>query len=797
MLQDLLHACRMLRRHSTVTVTAILTFAVGIGVNMVTFSVLDAAILRPLPYSDPARLVNVYQTGFSVDGTRAPGLLITKGLVGVVRGFSEIFERVEVMRRPSPLSLAEAVDETVALGGFGVGLPALLGVQPQLGRSFDHRDVDTQEAVLLSDGYWKRRYGGDRSVIGRRIRFPDRTYAVVGVMPPTFRHFMGDADAWIAIGERDGSDLAARLRRDLDVEQAQHRLDQLLAREPHGPMPLELQIVPAGWQRSSKLPPGFVSRVPWSTLVSLMAATILVLLIACANVGNLLLARAFDRQGEIATRAALGASRAQVFRQFFVEGLLLAATGGAVALGVAWVGIQLLPSLIPRDLAPLLMGAWTPELNYRVVAFGGVAVMLAGIASSALPALRASRRAARVVSGGATATASRTLRNVRRAFQGLQIALTVVLLVGGGLFGRSLYSMATVQNGFDSRNLVYAQLRLPSHSYQQRERQMLFLDELASQVGILPGISRATLGPSPVSGEGSTSARLIPDGDATRTAVIGARLYNVTPTYFAVAGITLRRGRAFSVADDSSAPKVVIVSQNIAERFWPAADPIGRRLAFFRDERAYTVVGVVPHLKTVSFQSDSGELYFPLAQTAGALPGLLMKVASPLGVPHALRARVQVLDPEVVVARVATVEHLFDEADPLGRSRFFAVVFGMLASTGLLTAAVGLHGLMAVSVGQRRQEFGIRVALGADRPAIFWLVARDAAVPLFGGLLVGLTVAYWLSRGLASQLFQVGSHDPATFWMTGAFIVLVATLALVGPVRRAVDVPPSQALRTE
>jgi putative ABC transport system permease protein len=800
MLRDIRHAFRVLRRHPASAVTASLTLAVAIGASAVIFSVIDAAVLRPLPYRDPDRLVNVYRIGLSVDGTRIPGNAVTGDLVAVVRGVTHVFERVEVVQRPSPKALAASVDESVSLGGFGPGLPTLLGVQPQLGRAFVQDDVTAQQAIVLSDGYWQRRFTRDPAVIGKSVVFAEQAYVVVGVMPPTFRHFMGQADAWIAIGDRDGSDLAARLRPGLPVAQAQRLLDQALARLPHGAVPLEMQIVPAGWQRNIKLPAGFVSRVPWSVLLCLMGAMVFVLLIACANVANLLLAQTVERQGEIATRAALGATRGQLFRQFLTEGLLLAATGGVAAIGVAWAGIRLVPATVPASLVPVLMGAWLPQFDLRVLTFTLVAVLAAGVCSSTIPAVRASRwqTPPSLQAGARGMTGSRTQRNARRGFQAVQIALTVVLLVGGGLFGRSLLRMVRLPPGFDAKQLMFVEFSLPARSYLQGAQKLAFLQQLAERLSTVPGVSGVTVGPPPpASGMAITTGRLVPDGELSRAVATTVRLYSVAPNYFQVARIPLLQGRAFGRDDYADAPSVIIISENAANRLWPGGQAIGRRLAFRRDERPYTVVGVVPHLKTTTFTADGIELYLPLSPTTNASPGLLMRVALPSGVPNAVRAHARALDPDVAVTRVGTVERLLAEADPLSQSRFYALLFGALASTGLLTAAVGLYGLMAVSVNQRLHEIGVRVALGADRHAVGRLVVRDASGPVVIGLLAGLLAAFWLSRLVAGQLFQIASRDPATFVATGGFMLIASALALVVPVWRACHVDLGDALREE
>jgi predicted permease len=613
-------------------------------------------------------------------------------------------------------------------------------------------------------------------------------------MPPTFRHFVGaQTDAWLPIGDHDGTNLAARLRPGLTVPQAQRQLDALLARMPPSSHRLELQILPADWMRAATPPPGFVARSPRLMLFSVMGAVGFVLLIACANVANLLLARTLGRQREIAVRGALGAGRWQLVRQFLIEALVLSCLGGLVATAMAWCGIRAIPAMVPARLVPSLLGISLPLLDLRVFAFGALAVVMAGVLSGAVPAVRASRPVAvgGLLAGGQRVSGSGQ-RRIRHVFQALQVALALVLLVGAGLFISSFLRMVTMPSGFDSTRLVYVEFNFPRQAFPLSEpaRRSAFADELTSRVSAVPGVEAVTLGQPPVKGGFSTD-RLVPDGDPARAALVRTHSFYVRPDYFHVAGIPLKAGRTFGAEDHRSAPRVVIISENAAGRLWPGRSAIGGRLD------GYTVVGVIPHLKTVDFASDGVELFYPAAQHSYPPALLVRRAAGTASVAQSIRALVKAVDPRVSVQRIGTVEHLLAESDPVGSSRFYALLLGTLAALGLLTASVGLYGLISFAVGQRVHEIGVRMALGADRQRIRRLVIREALVPVALGLAAGVVIAGWLSSSLASQLFHVSPHDPATFVAIVTLVLAASAISLVVPVRRATRLDPVDALREE
>jgi predicted permease len=790
MLNDVRQAFRLLARNPGFTLVACLILALGIGANAAIFSVVDAALFKPLPYKDADRLVDVYQVAQSVDGERFP--ILFEGHADIVREIRQVFEGVEAFSSARPMALATGTDQSPWVGGLAPALPAFLGVRPQIGRDFTREDVLAHDTIILSDGFWQRAFGRDPGVLGKTIAFADRSCVVVGVMASTFRYFVGArADAWLPIDDRDGSNFAARLRPGLTLEQAQRDLDAALMRLPPSPRPLQLQIREAEWNR--------IQASTRTMLLSVMAAVGFVLLIACANVANLLLARTLGRQREIAVRGALGATRGQLVRQFLIEGLVLAGLGGVVAAAVAWIGIRVIPAIMPGSLSQSLLGVSLPHLDLRVLAFDCLAVLFTGILCGVVPALRASRSAAGdglLAGGQRIAGSSRGQRRIRIAFQTLQIALTLVLLAGAGLLIGSVLRMVNTPSGFDADRLGYVSLTFPPQSLPLQSQKSAVADELVARLSVLSGVRGVALGPPPVAG-GTSTIPLAPENEPSHSVLMRTNNFYVSANYFQVAGIGLKEGRPFGPEDQPNAPHVVIISENAAGRLWPGRSAVGERLQRGTHKEAYTVVGVLPHLRTIELANDDVQLFFPMAQ--GGFPSsVVLRTTGDIGtVAASVRAEVLAINPRVIIQRIGTVDHLFAELDPIGSPRFYAVLLGSLAGLGLLTAAVGLYGLLSYTVSQRTREIGVRVALGADRARVRRLVLRDAFGPVALGIGGGVVAALWLSKFLASQLFHVTPQDPTTFAMMVALLVIVSGLAVVAPVLRATRIDPVDALRAE
>jgi predicted permease len=795
--QDVRFAWRQARRTPGFTATAVVTLALGIGANVAIFSVVDAALFRPLPYRDADRLVNLFVTV----QTRAGGqtqIEVTGRHLDDLRAIRQVFEGVDAFDDYSPKALATGFDASPLVGAITPTFPAFLGVTPQLGRAFTQDDVIASDRVIISDGYWQRAFNRDREVIGKTIAFSDQACVVVGVMPPTFRYFVGaQTDAWLPLAERNGDRLAARIRPGMTLAQAQRELNAALARPGSTWKPVAVEIAPAEWNRGADS-----SSSAGSTrmmLFSLLGAMGFVLVIACANVANLLLSRSFTRQREIAVRGSLGATRFQLVRQFLIEGLVLAGLGGVAATMLAWWVIRAIPAIVPARLTYSVLGASMPQLDMRVLAFGCLAAVLTGVLCGAVPAFRATRCSAAdglLAGGQSVAGPTRGQRRTRDAFQTLQVAMTMILLVGAGLLLASVIRMVTVPMGYDPEDLGCAYLTFPRTANARPDDRRAFFDELVARIAAVPGIRAATVGQSPVSGH--TGHQFLPeqrDGLAAKAAPL--EQFEVRPAYFRVAGIPLREGRMFGPEDGPNAPPVAIISENAARRFWPGRSAIGQRFTWSPGQPLLTVVGVVPHIKTHALARDGVEAYLPVAQT-GEPSSLLFRVSGePAPVIAAIRAAIRSIDPRVTVSRITMVDSLFAEFDPIGSLRFYALLLGAGAGLGLVMAAVGLYGLLSYSVSRRTREIGVRIALGAGMWRVRRLVVVEGLVPIAVGITVGLVAATWLSQLVASQLFQVKPHDPVLLGAIVILFVLVCAVAAFVPVRRATRVDPAEALRTE
>jgi putative ABC transport system permease protein len=795
MLGDIRHAFRLSCRTPGFSLVACITLALGIGATTVIFSVLDAALFRPLPYKHADRLVDVFVESQSRDGNRV--LIRPSGRSAErLRAIVQVFDGVEAFSEASPMLLATGSDLAPWVGALAPSFTTLLGVSPQVGRAFTAEDVQGGGAILLSDAYWRRAFNGDTSVIGRTVTFTDRVCVVVGVMPPTFRYFVGPrTDAWLPTAERDGERLAARIRPGITLDQAQRELNTALANDGGRAMRVELSL--AGWDRGSGYGRGGGLRTfsERTMLFSLLGAVGFVLAIACANVASLLLSRAAARQQETAIRSAVGATRLRLVRQFLAEGFVLAGVGGLAATGLAWGGIRVIPAAVPADLLNTILGASLPELDARVLTFELAVVTLTGLLCAIVPAIRASRPAVGglLASGQAIAGASNATRRAQSVFQALQVAMTVVLLAGAALMVTSVVRMLAVPKAFDATNLGYASLTIPRKAYEQPAQQRAFFEELTARVTAIPGVDGAAVGNPPVA---STSRRFLLD-DREEAGAVALELFPVQPDYFRVVRLPLSEGRVFGPEDGPTAPRVAIISSNAASRFWPGQSAIGKQFRVWEGTPLLTVVGVVPHTRTINLASDGVEAYVPVAQYAYPSSLVFRTTGDAAPVIAAIRESVRQIDARITLARIGSVEKLYAEFDPLGSPRFYAWLLGLFAGVALVTAVVGLYGQLSHAVGRRTREIGVRIALGADLSRVRWLVVRDALGPVIVGICAGLVASRWLSRYIASQLFQTQPDDPLTCGVIVLVLLTAATAAASGPVRRASRVDPVETLRAE
>jgi predicted permease len=580
----------------------------------------------------------------------------------------------------------------------------------------------------------------------------------------------------------------ARVRPNLTLEQAERLLDAAAERRHVGMTP-DVDLYPIDTHYTLRQSTG---------LKLAFGAVGVVLLIACANVANLLLARVAARRRETAVRSALGATRGRLIRQWIMEGLLLAAAGGAGALALASWGTAVWPALIPPELG--FFAANLPVIDLRALAFCGAAVVLTGVLCSVLPALRASGPDLVHALDGCASIAGPTIggRRLRLGLQAAQVALTVVLLGGAGLLATSFVRMVRTDYGYDADRLAMARLALPAAPYPDSASRVVFFDDLIARVRRTPGLSVA-YGNPPASGSGGV--RFIPFGREDAAGKESVGIFAADPEYFAVAGIPLRAGRLFDGSDGPGGPEVVLIDERTAARYWPGQSPIGQRIGYRSAGPWKTVVGVVGHVKTRDFTDRAGtvQVYFPVAQASPGLSGrsrtMIVRADDPAAALASIRAIANAMDPEVTISVHERVSALYD--DVFVRPRFYMIVMTLVAGMALLTATVGLFAVLNYSVTQRAREIGVRLALGADPRSVRGLVVREALVPVAAGTVAGLAVCFWLTRWFTSLLYATAPHDGLALGLVPLTVTVAAVAAAWVPARRATTLDPVATLRAD
>ncbi|HZT72381.1 MAG TPA: ABC transporter permease [Terriglobales bacterium] len=805
MLADLRYALRTLRKSPGFAAVAILTLALAIGANTAIFSAVDAVLLRPLPYPDAGQLAGVWETNLA-SGNRiqvsGPDFgdwsRQTRGVFSGIAAYAS-----------APLSISgDGIrPERVIVGAVGAGFFSTLRVNPELGRWFtaaEHRPGVTG-ATLLSDGLWRRLYGADPAVLGRTVVVDGVPSVIVGVMPPAFR-FPDDAELWLPLehwgvvdsGSRTAMNyrVVARLGAGVSLGKAQAAMTALAARlrRQYGTHTGAL-VVGLRRQLAGDLGPA---------LWILLGAVGLLLLIACVNVANLLLARAAARRRDFALRAALGASRGRLLRQGVTEGLLLALLGGAAGLLVAAWGTAALRSAA----AAILPSYAQVRLDAGVLLFTFGLALATGVLFGLAPAWQSARSDphAALQTGGARLAAARG--RLRSALVIAEVALSFVLLIGAGLMLRSLGALLAVPLGFQPQHLWVADVSLPEDApaYSQPAAVARFFDQLLARVRALPGVTAAAAASALPLGNGqSTNGAFVIAGrpPAQENLLPYAEYREVTPGYFHAMGIALLRGRDFTSADTQHTPFVAVINQAAARRYWPGQNPLGQRMRFlgFTPHGAppwMEIVGVVADTRIslaapprpAAFVAAAQQPYWMLGDayvlvrgsfSAGALRAALVRIASSL-------------DPQVPVRVGPFTARLDTAAAP---SRFRAALLGLFAALALILAAVGLYGVLSFLVGERRKEVGIRLALGARPGQVLAAAIGEGVRWVVLGLAAGAVAAWFAGRLLARFLFGVSPADPLTFAAVALLLLAVAVLACWLPARRAARVDPVQALRCE
>ncbi len=780
LLADLRYALRTLRRSPGFTAVAVLTLALGIGANTAIFSVVNAVLLRPLPFHDPDRLVLLWE--------RSPQLeFMAVAYPDFVdwREQSRAFEDVAVFNRFRTLNLTGVAEpERLATAVVTASLFPVLGAQAVVGRTFlpDEDHPGAPRTVVLSYGLWQRRFGSDPSLVGRALTLDGQSYTVVGVMPRGFQYPRG-VEVWAPLGlfldagmrnraNHPGLVGLARLKPGVSLDQARVELSAI-ARRLEQQYPTNTAIGASMTPLMDVVVGGGVRR----TLLVLLGAVGFVLLIACANVVNLLLARGAVRSGEIAIRAALGAGRVRVLRQLVTESLVLSLTGGAGGLLIAAWGVELLRALAPDSLprvAEIRIDGW-------VLGFTLVLSMIAGVVFGAAPLVQSARAdlAGTLKAGGRGTTAAPSRHRLRSGLVAAELALSLVLLTGAGLLLKSFVRLQQVDPGFDSKGVITFQVALPPAKYPTGPATAGFFRQALERAEAVPGVTAAAwVDPLPP--------------------LLNASV--VSPDFFRALGVPITAGRAFSAHDDERAPRVAIVNRALVRRYWPGQNAVGKRVKFGPASSAspwMEIVGVAGDIRRTGLDAEAqAELYFPYAQQPlRALTLVARTVGDPADYIRPLRGAVLALDPDQPVYNVRTMEQLL--ADSLVARRFSMAVLVVFAVVALLLALIGIYGVLAQLVAQRSNEMGIRVALGARAPDVVQLVIHQGMRPVAWGLAGGLLGALGLTRVLTTLLFDVRPSDPATYAGVVALLAGAALLACYLPARRATKVDPVIALRYE
>lgn len=799
-LLDLRYTIRTLWKTPVFTGAAVLTIALGIAANTAIFSVVNAALVRSLPFPEPDRLMEVAERneklGLPFFASSTLNYLSWKEQT---RAFEQLgafgFEAYSLTGNGEP--------EQVSGGPISPSLTALLGLRPVAGRVFreDEDKAGSPPVALIGEALWKRRFAGAPSVIGQPLTVDGKPYTLVGVMGPELTQ-LTDGELWVPMvidptrenRLRHMIMTVGRLRAGVSMVTAQAEMD-LIGRRVVEQYPDVL-----GWTiRLRSFSDLFVSEQLRTALKVLMGAVGLVLLIVCANVANLLLTRAVARQKEFAIRAAMGASRARVARQLVAEGLVLAGLGGAVGLVLA-IGAVHLFNALPEVRQPV-RGV---RIDGMVLLFTLAASLVAGLLFSLGPAWHGTRADLNVVlKQGVRSSRGQQRPFVRNGQAALQLALATVLVVGAGLLAQSLLRLQRVPLGFRPSGVLTFRLSLPATRYPtQTQSWALYRDALAA-IASLPGVRGAAVSSCLPFGAGSQTRTPVSTPDRSVLPVgtaIPMDWRSVSPGFFRTLGIPLLRGREFTEHDSPSAPAVVVVSRALARKFWGEDDPIGKTLHLVNARGAtradFTVVGVVGDVRNTSLNEELPTMYH--TSTAKLWPSMEVAVRTE-GRPELLlpsvRATLRRLDPDLPLSAVQTLDEAISAS--ASQPRFNAVVLFVFAAVALLIAAIGVYGVLAYSVSQRTHEIGLRMALGADRRQVVRLVVREGMVVGAAGVVVGLLAAVGGAGLLASLLFDVQARDPMTFAVAGISLGVVALLACAAPAWRAARVDPVVALRAE
>jgi predicted permease len=820
-LKDLRYAYRMLLKTPGFTLVAILTLALGIGANIAAFSIVDGVLLRPLPFPQSGQLVRVFDD-LRGSNTKDVGMSVPE--FWDYRDRSGVFQDIAVIW-PIPVALTGSDrPQRIEVLATSPNYFTMLGVQPQIGRVFTQKEEvpGFLESVVLSDGFWRRQFGADPNILGKSLRLDGDLYKVIGVMPPGFHHpgktLETEEDGFIAAGYnalpfpvpalrsvRMLPGTIARLKPGLTIEEAQARLETFtagLSREYPTDYPSAASWAP----RLVSIQSDLVGNIR-AELFVLLGAVGFVLLIACVNLANLLLARGASRQREIAIRLALGAGRGRLIAQLLTESVLLSFVSGCVAL----VTVVFLKTALLRLAPPDLPRVNEVNISTGVLAFAFLLSILTGVLFGLAPALQAAspNQIASLREGSLGSGSSKRQMRIARVLVASEVALSLVLLVGAGLFLRSFWQLLQVRPGFNPHQVVTTQIWMAvpndpkTDPYGTVPKRAAFLREVLRRVSSLPGVEEASIG-------GGGSLPLLHSRNAFNFTIEGraaeserapvAEFASVSPGHFRTLQIPLLSGRNFNDSDDDKAMPVTLVDQTLARRFWPGESPIGKRLKGGNIQSTnpwLTIIGVVGDVKSDSLEAvGAPHIYLSLFQNPPYNTVVYLRTAGDSGsYGESIRREVQSVDPNIPTYAARSMEDVV--ARSMAERRFALDILGFFSVVALLLAAIGIYGVMTYTFSRRTQEIGIRMALGAQRADILRLAIREGMLLVSVGLGSGILGALLLTRFLRAMLFAVTPTDPLTFATIAAILALVALLACFIPAQRATQVDPLVALRND
>jgi putative ABC transport system permease protein len=801
MFQDLRYGMRMLLKHPGFTCMVVLTLAVGIGANTALFSIINALLLRPLPFPQPERLVQVWEVARQSGNQKFPVAL--PNLVDWRRESRSIAHIAAYL--PVGFSMSDHDQpEHISVLSVTTDYFKVIGVAPMLGR--DLREEDGQpnapRTAILSHGFWRQRFAADPQVVGRSIRLNSEHCAVIGVMPKGFAFPNAETAVWTpmrgnlstAPRELHGYQAVARLKPGVALQQAQTEMEAIARRlEEQYPVTnanvgvrlvsLQQELVEAEQPR----------------LLLLFGALLTVLLITCANLAGLLSARAAARKKEPAIRAALGAGRGRLARQMLTESALMALPAGILGVLVANLGVKALLAIYPLSPA-----SWTEfSVDGAALLFTLIVSLFVGVGFGLAPALQFSRASlGEVLKEGGRGTAGRATERLRGVLVTAQIALALVLLTANGLLLRSLRQLQQVNPGFNPEQLLTVQLALPRAKYPGDEQQARFFEQVLAQVTTLPDIkASAVTSEAPFLGENSAgSFQIIGRPPLSKGETRDANRRTVSADYFQTLGLRLIRGRRFDQRDSAQAARVVIINEAMARKFWPGADPLGQRITF-NSQTQYEIIGLVSNVKHSKLQEeDEPEAYTHYLQVPSRTMDLAVRANFsfdhvPATLTNGLRRAVAAVDPEQAIHNLATMEQRLSHS--IAPQRFVALLLSLFATLALIQAVIGIYGVMSYVVTQRKRELGVRIALGASAADVISLVVRQGLKPTLIGTALGLAAAFSLTRLLREMLFGIRPVDPLTFVTVTLLLTCVSLAACFLPARRATKVDPMNVLRSE